>query len=487
MTRGQRIQKRSFDLAAAVAGLAVFWPLIAVCWVLARRDTGASGFFRQTRIGQGARRFRIVKLRTMRDGPGGSVTAAGDPRITKLGARLRRWKLDELPQLWNVLLGLMSLVGPRPDVPGYLDRLEGEDRALWALRPGITGPATLHFRHEEALLAAQPDPEAYNRDVIWPEKLRLNRAYLANWSFVGDVRYILCTVFADRPRADRLDFVPVVIIGAPRSGTNALRDMICRLPDFATWPCDEINPIWRHGNLGWPDDALPPARATAPVRAFVRRAFARQWRRAGHPRFVVEKTCANSLRVPFVEAILPEAKYIFILRDGRDVVASAERRWRGRMEMRLLPYLLAKARATPLVDLPAYAWRTLRRRVQLFAGGPQAPTWGPRLPAPKPDLTSLPLRCAEQWIGCAEAAETALSQIEPARVLRLKYEAMVADPQAALERILTFLGTTTDGPALSAAAATLHAASVGRGPRSRGDELAELLAPALRRFGYGEA
>src|SRR5699024_12209800 len=116
--------------------------------------------------------------------------------------------------------------------------------------------------------------------------------------------------------------LPVVIIGAPRSGTNMLRDVLCSLDHVATWPCDEINYIWRHGNLRYPSDELPPKRATVPVRRYIRRQFDWVMRRYG-VRYVVEKTCANSLRVPFVDAVVPEAKYVFIRRDGLDAVGSA--------------------------------------------------------------------------------------------------------------------------------------------------------------------
>ena len=181
MTRRQRILKRSFDLCMATLGLL-------------RIDTGSSGFFRQERIGRGGHPFCVIKLRTMRDLGGTCVTTVRDPRITRVGARLRRMKLDELPQLWNVLIGEMSFVGPRPDVPGFLDQLQGADRALLQLRPGITGPATLQFRQEEEMLAEVSDPEEYNRAVIWPEKVRLNRAYLADWSLARDLSYIARTL-----------------------------------------------------------------------------------------------------------------------------------------------------------------------------------------------------------------------------------------------------------------------------------------------------
>jgi lipopolysaccharide/colanic/teichoic acid biosynthesis glycosyltransferase len=194
MTSRDRIVKRSFDLVSAVLGLIFLWPVILVTWIIARRDTGASGFFRQDRIGQSGKQFRIVKLRTMRDVGGTTVTTAADSRITKWGSRFRRWKLDEVPQLWNVLLGQMSIVGPRPDVPGYLDQLGGDDARLLQLRPGVTGPATLKYRDEEYLLASQADPEAYNAKVIWPEKVRINLEYNDNWTLKRDLSIILETV-----------------------------------------------------------------------------------------------------------------------------------------------------------------------------------------------------------------------------------------------------------------------------------------------------
>ena len=187
--------KRLFDLTAAATGLLATGWLIGLGWVVARRSTGA-GFFAQERVGREGRRFRVVKLQTMRpSAPGATtVTASTDPRITRVGRLLRRTKLDELPQLWNVLKGEMSLVGPRPDVPGFADRLQGEDRAVLALRPGITGPATLAFHDEESLLASVDDPEQYNSEVIWPEKVAMNLHYARHCTFLGDCLRLLATV-----------------------------------------------------------------------------------------------------------------------------------------------------------------------------------------------------------------------------------------------------------------------------------------------------
>ena len=192
------VLKRSFDMVFAALGLLLAAPLIAIGWLAATLETRRNGFFLQERIGRHGRPFRIVKLRTMYEDAGhtaalGTVTRADDPRITRSGAWLRRSKIDELPQLWNVLVGDMSFVGPRPDVPGYADRLQGEDRIILSVRPGITGPATVKYRNEEDLLSRQVDAQRYNQEVIWPDKVRINREYIQERSFISDLRYLYRT------------------------------------------------------------------------------------------------------------------------------------------------------------------------------------------------------------------------------------------------------------------------------------------------------
>jgi lipopolysaccharide/colanic/teichoic acid biosynthesis glycosyltransferase len=190
----QAAVKRAMDLVVATLGLLVTAPVIAVAWVAATIDTRQNGLFRQSRVGMGGATFDVLKIRTMRGDAGTTVTTSYDVRITRLGALLRGLKIDELPQLVNVVRGEMSLVGPRPDVPGFADALTGADRIVLSVRPGITGPAALAFRHEESLLASVADPETYNREVIWPEKVRINREYVQNWSLAGDLRCLLGTV-----------------------------------------------------------------------------------------------------------------------------------------------------------------------------------------------------------------------------------------------------------------------------------------------------
>ncbi|MDP3893068.1 sugar transferase, partial [Nocardioides sp.] len=182
------------DLVLSGAGLLLCWPLIAGAWIVATISTGQNGLFRQERIGRDGEPFNVLKIRTMRASGGLTVTVAGDERVTRVGTILRRLKIDELPQLVNVLWGEMSLVGPRPDVPGFADRLVGEDRCVLTVRPGITGPAAIVYRHEEVLLAGAQDPEAYSRDVIWPDKVRINREYVENWSLMTDLRCLLGTI-----------------------------------------------------------------------------------------------------------------------------------------------------------------------------------------------------------------------------------------------------------------------------------------------------
>lgn len=202
--------KYLFDRIVSLIGLLVLWPVLLVVAILIRiKMPGGPVLFVQKRVGLGGELFDCHKFRTMTVNHGGStVSVAGDSRITPLGAKLRHWKLDELPGLWDVLIGKMSFVGPRPDVPGYADKLTGDDRDVLKLRPGITGPATLKYRLEDEMIAeyvagrqaagdsrdAQAIAEEYNDTVIYPDKVRLNCYYYRHYSFLKDLRMILCTV-----------------------------------------------------------------------------------------------------------------------------------------------------------------------------------------------------------------------------------------------------------------------------------------------------
>lgn len=190
-----KIVKYIFDRMMAFFGLLFLWPILLIVAILIKCQMPGPVLFVQPRVGRNGKVFQCHKFRSMTVGHhGSSVSVAGEARITPLGAKLRRFKLDELPELWDVLIGNMSFVGPRPDVPGYADKLQGEDRIILTLRPGITGPATLKYRNEEELLATVENPQQYNDTVIYPDKVRINRFYAEHYSFIKDIQMIFCTV-----------------------------------------------------------------------------------------------------------------------------------------------------------------------------------------------------------------------------------------------------------------------------------------------------
>lgn len=187
--------KRIFDFTAALFGILLLWPLLIIVAILIKVKMPGPIFFTQKRVGQHGKLFTMIKLRTMKVNHGGnSISVKGESRITPLGATMRKYKLDELPGLWDVLCGDMSFVGPRPDVPGYADQLQGDDRRVLLLKPGITGPASMKYSNEEEILALQADPVKYNDEVIYPDKVRINLAYLDNQSFLLDLKIIVYTV-----------------------------------------------------------------------------------------------------------------------------------------------------------------------------------------------------------------------------------------------------------------------------------------------------
>ncbi len=185
----QALLKRFFDVLLCLFLLPFLILPIVLLIVLATIDTKQWGLFSQQRVGQYGSLFNIFKIRTLKK----EVHRLGylEHSATTLGKWLRKTKLDELPQLFNVLFGHMSFVGPRPDVPSFADMLEGEDRIILQVKPGITGPATLKYKDEERLLAQQSDPEAYNRTIIWVDKVEINKKYVQNWRFSLDLDYIL--------------------------------------------------------------------------------------------------------------------------------------------------------------------------------------------------------------------------------------------------------------------------------------------------------
>lgn len=186
-----------FDRGMALFGLLVCSPIFLIVSMLIKiKMSEGPVIFKQKRVGKDGKLFTMYKFRTMAMEHGGSsISVAGESRITPLGAVLRKYKLDELPELWNVLVGNMSFVGPRPDVPGYADHLRGEERLILKLRPGITGPASLKYANEEIILAYVADPVRYNDEIIFPDKVKINLDYYYNHTFFGDIRLILQTIF----------------------------------------------------------------------------------------------------------------------------------------------------------------------------------------------------------------------------------------------------------------------------------------------------
>ena len=208
------ILKWIFDRVVSLLGLLILWPVLLVVAILIKvKMPGGPVFFVQKRVGKDGKLFDCHKFRTMKvKHDGSTVSVAGDSRITPLWAKLRHWKLDELPGLWDVFIGKMSFVGPRPDVPGYADKLTGDDRVVLKLRPGITGPATLKYRLEDEMISeyvaqkqAAGDTRSmqeiaveYNDTVIYPDKVRLNYYYYRHYSFIKDIQMILCTVLGKK-------------------------------------------------------------------------------------------------------------------------------------------------------------------------------------------------------------------------------------------------------------------------------------------------
>lgn len=195
------MSKRIFDIIASSLGLLLLSPVFIVIVLLIKINMPGPVLFCQKRGGRYGKPFTIYKFRTMIvDHGGNTVSVKGEDRITQLGARLRKYKLDELPELWNVLLGDMSFVGPRPDVPEYYDKLEGDEKKILDLRPGITGPASIKYAKEEEILESVEDPKKFNDEILWPDKVRINLEYYHNRSFLGDIALIFKTIFKQNGR-----------------------------------------------------------------------------------------------------------------------------------------------------------------------------------------------------------------------------------------------------------------------------------------------
>lgn len=282
-------------------------------------------------------------------------------------------------------------------------------------------------------------------------------------------------------------YQPIIILGAGRSGTNMLRDALCCWDQIATWPCDEINYIWRHGHARYPTDALTPTMATDDTCRWIRRQFQKRADQSDC-RWVLEKTCANTLRLPFVHAVLPDAKFIHIVRDGRDVAASASERWQASLD---IPYLLKKARYVPLTDLPYYAIQYgVNRLKKIFGAAGRLSVWGPRFDGYQQVFTDHPLHvaCAIQWQRCVDATDQALSQIPAQQQITLHYESFVADPAGRLQQLIEFIGHPPDARAMQSASGGIRSRSVGRWRQTLDPTTVELIhqhvGQTLGRHGY---
>ncbi|MDY6838808.1 MAG: sulfotransferase [Thermodesulfobacteriota bacterium] len=282
-------------------------------------------------------------------------------------------------------------------------------------------------------------------------------------------------------------YQPVIIIGAARSGTNILRDLISQFPGAGTWPCDEINYIWRYGSRHHPTDELPRSLANSKAKRYIRDEFARLSRK-GNLTHVVEKTCANSLRVSFVDRIFPEAKYVQIVRDGRDVVASAMKRWVAPLD---IPYVLAKARFIPISHLAFYASRYLSNRLHKIASNnKQLASWGPRFQGMEEMVRSKSLEevCAVQWARSVQKSGQAFSKMELGRYITIRYEDFVSNAVSEMGKIGRFLGISLKPKAIGNMVCSVSDRSVGRWQRDLDQNavgrIMPHISPTLKKYGY---
>jgi len=282
-----------------------------------------------------------------------------------------------------------------------------------------------------------------------------------------------------------LEFTPIIIIGAGRSGTNMLRDALCKVSGFSTWDCDEINPIWRHGNTNHPDDLFGEEQVTPEIKSYLRSKFVAQWKRLGKPEYLVEKTCANSLRVSFIASIFPEAKFLYIVRNGEDVTASASKRWRGEMEIPSLPYYISKIRNTPISDLPHYGWRFIQSRADIYLGKKEHMSfWGPQFPGLKdlPQDTPLMELCAEQWASCVSSSDKSFAKLSADTWMKVRYEDFVATPKPSMKSVFEFLKIELSDQQLDKSVSDISPRSVGKARKSNNEfteKVHEILAPSL--------
>ena len=282
---------------------------------------------------------------------------------------------------------------------------------------------------------------------------------------------------------------PIIIIGAGRSGTKVLRNMICTHPDLVTWPCDEINPIWRYGHANYPTDELEPEHATEKVKDYIRSQFGYILDKYNGSR-VVEKTCANSLRVEYVYEIFPNAQFIHLIRDGRDVAESARRRWTGDVE---LSYILKKGRWIPFSELPYYIYHFFTNRIKrLLDERDQLKTWGPRFEGIDELAKSKSLIevCGIQWRQSVTAARRGFEEIPSSQVFNIHYETLAQSPVESFSELFRFLDLELGDDLKLEVENTVTDENIGKGVRKLSKEELEKLMPhieaTLREEGYLE-
>lgn len=279
----------------------------------------------------------------------------------------------------------------------------------------------------------------------------------------------------------------LIIIGAPRSGTNILRDVLSSFRGIGTWPCDEINYIWRHCNPRYPSDEFPPEFATARVATYMRKKFD-DIRKSQGVNVVLEKTCANCLRVHFVDRAVPNAKYIYIYRDGIDAAISATLRWTAELD---IAYIMKKARFVPISDLPYYSSKYLYNRIRKsLSKENRLSFWGPAFRDIHQIVQKYTVEevCAIQWRHCVEKAETAFADIPEERLIRVRYEDFVQNPINDIVRILSFVNIEAPESQISDSVTRISSKSIGKGRKklSRRDmaKLEELIGGTMDRYGY---
>lgn len=284
-----------------------------------------------------------------------------------------------------------------------------------------------------------------------------------------------------------MSYQPVIIVGAARSGTNMLRDILVGLPNADTWPCDEINYIWRHGNITELTDEFTSNHVTPKIKSYIHYAFEKVAQKY-QADYVVEKTCANSLRLEFVHTLFPKAKYIILVRDGRDVVASALRRWVAPFD---LNYTLKKARFVPISDLPYYGIKYIRNRFyRILSDEKRVASWGPKFKEMEEVLNSHSLAevCALQWQTSVNHTERDLTQINPTQVFRLQYEAFVHEPTLYTEQLAAFLKIEVNRAVLHRLTQDVSARSIGKWQQDLTSEQQEavhkILQQTLQFYGY---